>query len=320
MGFVDPYAYSIDAERYRRGDHRWLDELDQLAVHAGPPHQRMGTRAIDEAEWLLLDEHHAAETALRARLVAEARHEVFGCVAGSEAATAEAAELVQRWLARHGGDGSRAPDAAPDALGVAGGEAEPLVRAGLAVQEDLCLMQRDEAGWRLTAALLCFPTYWRLHDKLGHTQQDVHGPVPHYADDLSDKVGRFFDRLSPGRVVSRRNWGFSAHPLLFAPDLTQLRQEPGFDPSHLWLRSERQTLRRLPDSGAVLFTIRVQLAPAEALLSRPALAGRLAAAIEGWTPELAASRGGRHGFLTHVTAWLRAIAPDSTPPAGYRSV
>ena len=64
------------------------------------------------------------------------------------------------------------------------------------------------------------------------------------------------------RIVVRRNWGFSAHPLLFAPDLAALRQPRRYAPDAVWLRSERQTLRRLPDSGAILFAIRVQLAPA----------------------------------------------------------
>ena len=41
--------------------------------------------------------------------------------------------------------------------------------------------------------------------------------------------------------------------------------------TRLWLRTERQTLRRLPDSGASVFTIRVQMAPLSALAARPAL-------------------------------------------------
>lgn len=45
------------------------------------------------------------------------------------------------------------------------------------------------------------------------------------------------------------------------------------------LRVERQTLRRLPRSGAVVFTIRVYLTPLEELGNGEA--GRLAAAIRG---------------------------------------
>jgi hypothetical protein len=45
------------------------------------------------------------------------------------------------------------------------------------------------------------------------------------------------------------------------------------------LRVERQTLRRLPRSGAIVFTIRVYMTPLAEL--GPGEAGRLAAAIRG---------------------------------------
>ncbi len=53
----------------------------------------------------------------------------------------------------------------------------------------------------------------------------------------------------------------------------------GVPPAEQWLRSERQTLSRLPDSGGVLFTIRVdQLQLADVpQATRAALGHRLAA-------------------------------------------
>ena len=286
----------------------WLDELDRLSVHSGEPHQRMGTRAIDEAGWLVVDDLREEELALRRRLWCEATDEVVTILPGSGAACLEAAGAVDAWLAEHGH-----PRPAGDADGRPTGDhlppAEPLVRAGLAVQDDLCVMERDESGWRLTAGIVCFPTYWRLADKVGRLQEDVHGPVPHFRHDLAAKVSTFFDRLPPGRIVSRRNWGFSAHPLLFVPDLAALPDPGDYDPDRLWLRSERQTLRRLPSTGAILFTIRVQLAPATALVDRPALAARLLDAMDHWTPELVQSRGGRYGWIDHVSTWLRSIGP-----------
>ncbi|MCC6434569.1 MAG: DUF3445 domain-containing protein [Acidimicrobiales bacterium] len=309
MAPVDPSAYPIDTERYRAADPRWLDELDQLAVHSGLPHQRMGTRAIDEADWFRIDEHRTAELALRRRLLNDAADEVFLALDGSEAACAEAADTVHRWLLTY----------RPDLLGDWDpAVTHPLQRAGLAMQDDLCIMQPQDGAWVLTAALLCFPTYWRLADKAGLAQEAVHGPVPHFAEDLAVKVNRFFDRLGPERIVTRRNWGFSAHPLLFVPDLDAVHTAEG-DPAPyrsdlVWLRSERQTLRKLPRSGAVLFAIRVQLAPATALLGRPDLAARLLDAMQGWSPELVESRGGRHGWVAEVSAFLRTIVAGRPRP------
>jgi hypothetical protein len=50
-------------------------------------------------------------------------------------------------------------------------------------------------------------------------------------------------------------------------------------PERMRLRVERQTLRRLPRSGAIVFTIRVYMTPLAEL--GPGEAGRLAAAIRG---------------------------------------
>lgn len=295
----DEYRYAPDAGRYRRASHGWLAELDRLAVHEGLPHQRMGTRAIDEDGWFLLDEHGPEELALRSRLLVERPDDVFACLPGAEAACAETLEVVGGWLRDRGHDLSDHP--------------HPLAAAGLSVQDDLCVMERDAAGWRFTAGMLCFPSYWKLHEKLGHTQEVVHGPVPHFATDLAARMNLFFDRLVPGRIVSRRNWGFSRVPLLFAPDVS-VPEPPGagVGVERLWVRSERQTLRRLPRSGAVLFGIRVQLAPIAALAAYPDVCGRLAAAIDGWSPELLESRGGRHGDVPAVSGWLRAAAGRTT--------
>lgn len=58
----------------------------------------------------------------------------------------------------------------------------------------------------------------------------------------------------------------------------------------LWLRVERQTLRRLPRSGDVLFTIRTYVEPLGAALDAPA-AHALAARIREMPPATAQYKG-----------------------------
>jgi hypothetical protein len=153
------------------------------------------------------------------------------------------------------------------------------------------------------AASLCFPSYWRLGDKVGRPLGDVHGPVAHYADELAAKVDAFLARLRPDRPVWRRNWSVHDDPAYFLPDPTPPRQvEP---PEGLWLRSERQTLRRLATPDAVLFTIRTQQVPLDALAERPDVAHRLAAAIDAWSPQMREYKG-RHGAVA-ATPWLRSL-------------
>ena len=293
---VDPMAYAIDSDTYRSGDHQWLDELGERSVFVGRPHNRMGVRPVAEANWLVVDDHYGRETKLKARLVTEAKPEVVAFSEGSGPAGDEAASLVGRWLdAYH-------PDS--DALADRGSE-EALVAASLKTQEDLCVMESDRDGrWRFSAGVVCFPTYWRLADKIGLGQAEVHGPVPDYQDHLEKKVSTFFDRLGPGQIMGRRNWGISAYPLLFLPDLAKVVPPDEFDPAKMWLRSERQTLRRLPSSGGILFTIKVQMAPLVEVAHRPELAARIVAAVGAWPNELRTGQAGSRPWFDHAINWL----------------
>lgn len=156
-----------------------------------------------------------------------------------------------------------------DASEPAGGDAElhPLDRAGRSTQEDLCLLRRRDDGWYLEAASLCFPSRWRLADKIGRHITEVHGPVRGYVEHLASKMDMLFDRLTD-RPVWRRNWFLYGDSALFqpAPPVGGDRViEAASVMEDVVVRSERQTLRRLPDDDCggrwVLFTIRVQQAP-----------------------------------------------------------
>ena len=82
--------------------------------------------------------------------------------------------------------------------------------------------------------------------------------------------------------------------------------EVGAAPGHLWLRSERQTLRRLPRTGGVLFTILVQQAPLGVLADHPAQAAALAARLRAQPDDLTRM----NGLAPHrdaVLAWLGGL-------------
>lgn len=278
----------------------WLDELAFPAE--GPPWLAMGLTRITDADWLLADERRDDELAERHRLLAGRHGEVVGVLPGTEAAGAEVLALVLGWERDH------RPDLADErvATGV-----HPLESAARRTQEDLAVMVPHADGYHLDAAVLCFPSHWRLADKLGGSALAIHGPVPGYADDLAAKVDRFLDRLRPGVLVARRNWSVHDDPALFAPDApTNPRPAVVDEVAHrFWLRSERQTLRRLPETGAVLFTIRVQQAPLAALAEHRAVRTALAARVSAQPPELTEM----NGLAAHRDAmlnWLtRAAAP-----------
>lgn len=247
-------------------------------MHFDVPHRvRMGLAALAPGEaWIEVDGDRAADLREKRRLLAAERDRVLRVLAGSEPAQAEVYEVVAAQLAAHHppiapGD----PEDAP---------APALERAALLVQEDLCVMERNDAGWCLSAAAVCFPTRWDMPSKMGLALAAIHDVVPGYAGRVATAADRFFDRLQPGPVFRRANWSLLDDPALFQPAaLRGGAPAASIDARHagdaVWLRIERQTLQRLARTGAILFTIRIHRAPLRTLAADPAAAASLAAAV-----------------------------------------
>ncbi|KGA11238.1 MAG: hypothetical protein GM44_2015, partial [actinobacterium acAMD-2] len=109
----------------------------------------------------------------------------------------------------------------------------------------------------------------------------IHAPVPGF-ESIAEATNRFFDAITIDRPAQRVNWTLIDDETLFQPVSAGRARDRTMDPSRigetLHLRIERQTLRRLPDSGGVLFTIGTTVSPLTALSSaqRKDLAGTLA--------------------------------------------
>lgn len=265
-------------------------ETVHLSFDPGPYRMAMGLVAVPPDELIELDEHYPAEMEERRRLLAVRHGDVFAALPDSDAARAEVlevlAELLPRrfpdWFAR---DGARLHNHLTretwslDAL-----PCDPLEVAGRLVQEDLCLLRLDESGPVLNAAVLCFPSRWSLAEKLGQPLATIHTRVPMYADRLARPVDRLMPNLRPGKLVVRLNWGITDDPALYA-ESRKFRREHNAEVTaanageKIWLRVERQTLRLLERSGAVLFGIRTHLYPVARLAADPRVAAELAAAL-----------------------------------------
>ena len=86
-------------------------------------------------------------------------------------------------------------------------------------------------------------------------------------------------------------------------------------PSTLRVRSERQTLRRLPRTGAIVFGIRTYLYKVEDLVRERGVAGRLASAIRSW-PEDVATYKGREMYRDVLVGFLDECAEGEGTVAG----
>jgi hypothetical protein len=227
---------------------------------------RIGLRPIPPAAWL-----EGGETQPHLRkdpLFETARDLVWAETEGSRAAQAEALSLVDATL----GPGAAAPDL------------PPLYAAARRTPDDLCLMEKREGQWRLSALSLSAGSFFTARDAIGKSLRELHRPVTGFEDRFLARVERIFEGLRPDLVLERRNWTLLNSDLLHTPDPTPIRARIGeIDAAEagrtLNLRVERQTLRRLPQTGAAIFTIRVWLAPLERLAEEPA---RLAAFARAW--------------------------------------
>ncbi|MEQ8395117.1 DUF3445 domain-containing protein [Thalassobaculum sp.] len=250
----------------------------------------LGIRAIDPAEWIEFDSHYTAHLAEKRRLLAERPTEVFGATDGSLPAQTECLDMLLESLERTRPDmvelGGRTVHvvATGDRYEREAFAARPLDLAGRLVQEDLCLMAPHDGTYRLIAASLCFPSRWRLADKLGRPMVEIHQPVPGFNDKLARPVDRFFDRIEAGQVYMRLNWSVMDDPALFQPTG---HGQSGINNAitaanagdMLWLRVERQTFRRLPKSNALVFGIKTIVDPLSSLVGRPEVARGLNEAI-----------------------------------------
>ncbi len=256
---------------------------------------RIGLAPIEAADWLEIDALRDAELAEKRRLLAADPDAAFAAEPGARAAQEEVAARVGAFLSARGLGLAPAPADAP-----------PLLRAGLSVQEDLLVMARDgETGaWRLTAGALFFPSGWRLREKFGLPLDAIHAPVPGFraGDRNAAVIARIFDGLAADAPVARFNWSIYPDGGLSRPDPRRLDAD-ALDAAHV--RVERQTLLKTPETGAILFTVRIHLTPLRALAGERAAA--LADAVAALSPDERAYKGAS-AAAPALLAYLRAKA------------
>ena len=203
----------------------------------------MGLRPLEIAKWLEIDEHRDHELALKESLLSSKRDVVVATRPEGYAASREVLEEVCEYLRSFH----------PSLLVDVDVDEHPIVAASRLIQEDLCVLVRDQA-WRLQSASVCFPSRWSLAQKIGTTLDEIHAPVPSYDDELSGPTNAFFDRLQVERAFWRLNWTLLDSPELHQPGSVRTSPSRGLD--QWFFRVERQTLRKLARTGAVVFTIR----------------------------------------------------------------
>ena len=95
----------------------------------------------------------------------------------------------------------------------------------------------------------------------------MHEYVPSYKKKIGSRVDNFFNKLSPDRIFQRFNWSIYENPSLYQPAKSKkdIERSKSINSSNagesLFLRVERQAIRKLPETLSVIFTIRVHVDP-----------------------------------------------------------
>ncbi len=230
---------------------------------------RLGVRPLDLREWIEFGPDADAAIATKPRLNAEHPDTVFAVLDDVEPESAEVAEalvehLRDRWPERY-----QQTRLDPNL--------HPLDAAARLVPEDLVLLVERDGQLVFGGGSVCFPNRWDLRSKLGLSMAGVHAPVDRLNEQLETPIDAFFDRLTPRRSFWRLGWGILDTPDWYTPvDGTAAPRPSDPAPDELFLRVERETLRRFPVTNCVLFTIRTYVTPIPDVAADPGVARRLA--------------------------------------------
>ncbi|MEM7255347.1 MAG: DUF3445 domain-containing protein [Pseudomonadota bacterium] len=266
---------------------------------ARPPHRtNIGLRPILARDWIATQCDYWEQ--MRVRQTVIKRHpDTVQAVAGSDDAIRVVRDrLVNHLCIYHPGDYQRRGarlQLRPLKLQIDLAKTPPLEAIARLVPDDICVMREDDEGvYRLIAAAVCFPTRWQLTPKMGHSLMDIHAPVPTYREHIGHPMDTLFRRTPNERIVCRANWSIVDSPELYQPvrpTVIHTAKDPDDIGRRLWVRSERQTLRRFRETRDIIFGIRIQQATLEEVCQDADTARRLCGQVESMPPALLGYKG-----------------------------
>lgn len=297
--------------------------MNYVPLDGKPLRLTLGLRALDPAQWIEVDDHRAREMRQKADLLNVHHGDVVAALADSELGSRELWNQLSAFVVH------RFPELYSDieyqddqivaltdvhmADRIDVRHMHPIDACGRIVQEDVVLMRKRGDDWVLVAASLCFPSRWRLADKIGKSLTAIHAPVPGYDPHIAQPVEFMFDKIAVDRPMWRLNWTLMDDATLYQPDAASRWRDrsevvaSGADLGQaLFFRVERQTLTKLPVSGDVVFTIRTYVRPL-AELGGPEAYANLAVALQTAASDMVGYKGWT-ALLEPTLDWLRTAS------------
>ncbi|KID84449.1 hypothetical protein MGU_08267 [Metarhizium guizhouense ARSEF 977] len=310
---TSPICYKFQSPQpYHGWSIRHTKPLPYRAFRYGPKYNiTMGLRTIGHDEWIELDNHFPKYHADKAIRIQERGDKCIRTHPDAVPAAMELLEELANYLpARYPGLFKRT------AVGIDNmwsGESfnilqrplreDPMTVCARLIQDDLALLlEQPDGTYRLLAGCILLAGFWRLSDKFGMSLSDIHtsGNVPSFQEKLERGMVKFFQRMKTDTMYGRSNYFIQVDDSLpwshsigdeDDPDVGWSTAEQGKIIHHHWFRSERQSLRRLPRTRAICFTIRTYFLPITEMAEEDYVPGRLASAIRSWDHDVSKYKG-----------------------------
>jgi len=156
---------------------------------------------------------------------------------------------------------------------------EPLLQLSNLIEEDFMLIEEVDGAPQITAASNAYSSSGRLVASVGRDVEWAHEPVPSLTPKLGSRINRVLASVHADTPCERFNWQLTPMSTVFFPHdnphaananamhgiCQSLRENPELAGELLWIRVERQTLSRLPDSRAVAFSLHTYSDPLSSL-------------------------------------------------------
>jgi len=237
-----------------------MSQFDKVILQGGLPDgqaeraaARLPSMVPVAGPWLFCDDAYAAQMAERRGLIDGHHADVYAQL--PDGLTASSAFLDQVLTELPAGFERKGNVVTcPDGAEIFIDRTVPLLSLGRMLQQDVCILEKQNGEHVLTGAILCFPASWTLSQKIGRPLVRIHRPVSDYNDDIARRVQRLFDGVKAGRPMWRANHLRYTDPTLFQPR-PENDPRPVGRPDDLYIRSERQTVLRIDAPDAVAFVI-----------------------------------------------------------------
>ena len=234
----------------------------------------IGLKPMEMAEWLDTGPDHATFMAEKRARLAGLPPLYYRALERSRPAQAELLQMAAAHLLAHrpqlfAHEGRHLRDLLDGSShDLADAQRAPLDVLGGLVEEDFVLFDRAEDRDIVIAASNAYTSSGRIVSCVGRDMRFAHEPVPGLNEQLAARIDRVIGNVQAGKPVVRFNWFVTPIASRLFPERSH---EANIEASEqaarlladdhrragqlLWLRVERQTFVRLPETGALAFGI-----------------------------------------------------------------